>query len=413
MIAVLCVGLLSACSKAPQPAGSACKENAECEEGLVCLSGSCTAVIKKPELKKPTAEIIGPTKVKVGTKVRLDGTRSVGYQGSIDTYTWELTPPSGSKATLADANASIAEFTADEAGKYTVTLKVKSKWDDQEQESEVATVEVEAFKDNVPPEAKVDPAEASVKAGDKVSLDGSTSTDADGDKLTYTWSLVSKPDKSSATASGSSEKLEFTTDEGGLYVIQLLVDDGNGGKATAQAYITATVDPPAPALTSVTPNSGSIGAKVEMTIVGENMVYGLKATIDGKDFTKVQYVNDKKLTAWVDLDGWAEGKYKIKVTNPDSKESNEIEFEVIKPGEPTITYVGPALVVTGQNVRLRVEGTNFVEGAVVKFDGKELPTTFESDKALYGQLLVPTDGEYDVTVTNPDKQESKAYKFKV
>ena len=59
-------------------------------------------------------------------------------------------------------------------------------------------------------------------------LDGSGSTDVDGDPLTFRWSLQSAPSGSTAVLSStSSVKPTFTADKPGTYVAQLIVNDGH------------------------------------------------------------------------------------------------------------------------------------------------------------------------------------------
>jgi len=57
---------------------------------------------------------------------------------------------------------------------------------------------------------------------DEVILDGSTSTDADGDTLIYSWSLVSAPAGTSATLdSTNGSQAAFVPDIAGEYVFEL------------------------------------------------------------------------------------------------------------------------------------------------------------------------------------------------
>ena len=92
---------------------------------------------------------------------------------------------------------------------------------------------------NTPPVAKADAKmddEYNVKdyqdfqehyVGDTIQLDGSGSQDADGDPLTYHWSLVHIPTRSGAVLSDPQDVAPtFETDANGAYVLELLVNDG-------------------------------------------------------------------------------------------------------------------------------------------------------------------------------------------
>lgn len=82
----------------------------------------------------------------------------------------------------------------------------------------------------------------SVSTGSLVSLDGSGSSDADGDTLTYSWSFTSMPDDSEATLSDSTVvNPTFTADVDGSYVISLVVNDGTVDSSPDTVTITASV----------------------------------------------------------------------------------------------------------------------------------------------------------------------------
>jgi hypothetical protein len=70
-------------------------------------------------------------------------------------------------------------------------------------------------------------ADQSVVAGAQVPLDGSASSDPDGTSVTYAWSFVSLPAGSrSAIVNPTSPTPVFRADRSGLYVVQLVVSDG-------------------------------------------------------------------------------------------------------------------------------------------------------------------------------------------
>jgi hypothetical protein len=81
-----------------------------------------------------------------------------------------------------------------------------------------------------------------IKLGATVTLDGSGSTDADGNILTYAWQLAYQPVGSSVTLSSLTDpKPTFVPAVAGVYVFNLVVNDGLAN--SAQATVTVTVVP--------------------------------------------------------------------------------------------------------------------------------------------------------------------------
>jgi RHS repeat-associated protein len=165
----------------------------------------------------------GPNQsVFVGTVVQLDGSRSSDVDGNPLTYRWSLlSVPLNSAAQLSDAALVNPTFAADTKGTYIAQLVVNDGFVD----SAPATVTISTL--NSAPVANAGPAQT-VLAGATVQLNGSGSTDVDGDPLTFRWSITSKPSASNAVLSDpASVTPTFTADELGTYVVQLIVNDGN------------------------------------------------------------------------------------------------------------------------------------------------------------------------------------------
>src|SRR5690606_35491233 len=73
-----------------------------------------------------------------------------------------------------------------------------------------------------------------------VELDGSASYDADGDYLTYRWSLTNKPQDSDVTLTATDTAWpQFTPDKVGTYIAQLIVNDGEFDSDPSQVAIRA------------------------------------------------------------------------------------------------------------------------------------------------------------------------------
>jgi len=92
---------------------------------------------------------------------------------------------------------------------------------------------------NTGPVADAGPDQA-VDVGDPVVLDGSASSDADQDALTYAWTLAARPDGSVAVLAGpNTAQPGFTADLEGDYVAQLIVNDGELDSAPDTVTVTA------------------------------------------------------------------------------------------------------------------------------------------------------------------------------
>ena len=192
----------------------------------------------------PVANAGAGQSVVTGALVRLDGSASADANtGDTLTYAWTLsTLPAGSTATLADASSVAPSFTADRAGSYTATLVVN----DGHVDSAAATVSIVASSANAAPVANAGTAQ-SVRARTVVTLSGAASSDANGDPLTYTWTLTAKPSGSTAVLTGASSVAPtFTPDLAGSYVATLVVNDGQVNSATSSVTIVASAANAAP-----------------------------------------------------------------------------------------------------------------------------------------------------------------------
>ena len=236
--------------------------------GLVACGGGGGEPIPVPtstasENVAPVANAGVAQNVVKGSVVTLDGSASSDANGDPLTYVWTLTSkPAGSAAVLSSATSAKPTFTADAAGTFVATLVVN----DGRLNSAQATVAVTAAVVNVAPVANAGVAQNVVK-GSVVTLDGSASSDANGDPLTYVWTLTSKPAGSAAVlSSATSAKPTFTADAAGTFVATLVVNDGRLNSAQATVAVTAAVVNVAPVA-----NAG----------VAQNVVKGSVVTLDG------------------------------------------------------------------------------------------------------------------------------------
>ena len=187
------------------------------------VAGAPDTVVITTLNSTPLAEAGPPQSVAKGAVVQLDGTASRDADADPLTYAWSFTSrPTGSAAMLSDAAIARPTFTADVAGLYVVQLIVR----DGHEDSQPDTVTITVTDANSAPTANAGP-DQSIQAGDTVLLDGRNSQDANGDALTYVWTLVSAPAGSSAVITGATTaQPRFVADLSGTYVVQLVVNDG-------------------------------------------------------------------------------------------------------------------------------------------------------------------------------------------
>ncbi len=184
----------------------------------------------------PVANAGNAQSVTTGTVVTLDGSASSDENGDTISYSWSFTSkPVGSSAALSSSTVIKPTFTADLAGTYILSLVVN----DGKIDSSASTVTINAAKPNTAPIANAGNAQ-SVATGRVVTIDGSGSSDADGNTLTYLWAISSKPAGSSASlSSATAVKPTFTPDVAGSYILNLVVNDGKVDSAKATVTITA------------------------------------------------------------------------------------------------------------------------------------------------------------------------------
>jgi RHS repeat-associated protein len=187
---------------------------------------------------RPVAAAGPDQTVAVGTVVGLDGSASHDVDGDPLTYSWTLvTRPGDSQAALSDPGGPMPVFTADRPGVYEVELVVNDGAEDSGPDRVVIATQ------NSAPVADAGPDRAAF-VGQLVALDGTGSSDADGDVLTYSWSFTAAPAGSGATLSDAAAALPaFVPDLPGLYILQLVVHDGTLPSAPDTALVMVAVDP--------------------------------------------------------------------------------------------------------------------------------------------------------------------------
>jgi hypothetical protein len=197
---------------------------------LSSVSASVLVTVKQVN-KAPSANAGHDQTVDEGTLVTLDGTTSSDPDGNTLTYLW--TAPSG--ITLSSTSAAKPTFTAPEVNsdtQYNFTLVVS----DGSLSSAPVSVLVTVKQVNKAPSANAGP-DQTVDEGTLVTIDGTASSDPDGNTLTYLWTAPSGITLNSTSAA----KPTFTAPEVNSdtqYNFTLVVSDGSLSSAPASMLVT-------------------------------------------------------------------------------------------------------------------------------------------------------------------------------
>jgi Big-like domain-containing protein/K319-like protein/PKD domain-containing protein len=188
---------------------------------------------------RPVADAGGDLTALVGNTVRLDGSRSTDVDADPLTFRWSLVlAPADSRAALEGAATAAPTLAIDRPGTYVAQLIVN----DGTVDSEPDTVTISTI--NSAPHADAGSAQT-VRWNTTVLLDGRSSSDADGDVLRYAWSMLSRPDGSQAALQDpGTPNSWFLADRPGLYVVQLIVNDGTVDSGPVTITVAATNQSP-------------------------------------------------------------------------------------------------------------------------------------------------------------------------
>jgi hypothetical protein len=218
-------------------------------------------VTAPPTNTAPVADAGADQSGEVGQAVTLDGSGSSDADSDPLTFSWTLTRPTGSQAALLDAMTASPQFIPDVDGVYTATLVVN----DGKTDSQPDTINVSVAAANTPPVADAGP-DANGLAGEVIVLDGSNSSDPDGDALGYQWSLATPAGSAALLTGATTPSPSFTADLAGTYVATLLVDDGT--EQSAPDSVTILISEPAqnarPLAAAGADFSASVGATVQL-----------------------------------------------------------------------------------------------------------------------------------------------------
>ncbi|MEX0288561.1 MAG: PKD domain-containing protein [Flavobacteriaceae bacterium] len=238
-----------------------------------------------------------------------------------------------------------------------------------------------------------------VVIGTTAKLNASSSSDPDGDNLTYSWSFIRKPEESNAALVGAGQSdAEFTLDKAGVYEVQLEVSDGED-KATDTILISNTT----PVINEVEARYFSIDYLTRP---------GLSIKIKGDFFSPSLQENSltvggvayKITELMVDDEGGTQDEIKLEVA--EEAISGELKLTV---GEEEVAWNEP-IRMASVPVRDFTDDNTHLE-RLIRSDGNVPDTYFEigtlfrpkvKGQVLALRLKMPVNGSYQVNLWDTD-----------
>jgi len=151
---------------------------------------------------------------------------------------------------------------------------------------------------------------------------------------------------------------------------------------------------PQATLESLLPASAQEGAAAHTLVLkGKNFVGGSQLMWNGSARNTTFISTGELRTQLTAADLATAGSATVKVTNPapgGGESANQLSFTITAPGQnpqPAIDYITPQSVAAEvTEFTLTVVGVNFVQGAVVRYNGVNRPTTFVDSSHLTAQI---------------------------
>ncbi|MUV59624.1 PKD domain-containing protein [Halobacterium sp. CBA1126] len=313
----------------------------------------------------------------IGAPVALDAADSLDPDGDVATFEWDLDNDSDYDRS---GEAVVASF--DRAAERMIPVRVTD--DDGATDTTTVTVDV-----NAPPTPVLSLPE-SVRTNDAVVLNGTASTDPDGEIVDYEW-LVD----GSANRAGDRTNISFSDD--GVYEVTLAVTDNDGATAATTQNITVRNREPKLWLTRLSPDQLPVEQNTTVeyatdTLDDDGRVVNTTITFTSPS-NETRTLNESGALRVEDL-----GEWRVSVTATDddgAKTTVNRTFDVNAP--PHARIDAPRTATVGEPVQFYAEATD--DGSIRNYTWVFGSTTVGGENATWTPEAV---GEQNVTLAVTD-----------
>jgi hypothetical protein len=335
-----------------------------CSDGHQTSTDSVSVVITNVA---PVVSAGSDRTIDAGTQITLHATGSDSNEDSL-TYTW--TKVSGPSVSLPGLSQQDITFTPANSGLYVFSVRCS----DGVNTSAADQVNVTVNAVNSAPTANAGP-DQDVNVGSTVQLNGSASTDPDGNPLSYAWAQVSGATVSLSSATAANPP--YTASTVGTLEFQLVVNDGTVSSTADRVVIRV--------LSQNNPPVASAGADIH-AYVGEDVVLDGSASYDPDQ--------DGITFAWTQTAGATVQIINANTMTPffTPTTSGSFEFRVsVSDGQAISTDTVAITVDNANQVPIADAGSNAVAtaGSVVTLDGR---ASYDPDGTAVSYVWSQTSG---------------------
>jgi uncharacterized protein (TIGR03437 family) len=177
------------------------------------------------------------------------------------------------------------------------------------------------------------------------------------------------------------------------------------------------INPATPSVSSLSPSSATTGGGgFTLTVIGSGFLIGSFVQWNGSALT-TSYMNANQLTASVPANLIANaGNASVSVLNPGGASSSALPF-TITAATPSLSSLAPnSATAGGGGLTLTVNGSGFLNGSAVEWNGSPLTTSYVDASRLTASVAaasIASVGTANVVVVNPGGIQSNALTFTI